>query len=453
MTNNTTDHTGELEVKYEVALYQDSQIATSTDSEVNTTKRDIDNTPDKTSYDNTGNNPSPNEDGNSPDKSNEDNNETHEKTLEPNTYSFRRMKHISHLDLDGYSSTIISEVLQKYLPENYMYLETENILPNRLNGIVAELIQHLDDWDIVVITDLAINKDLLEMITTCSNPEKFRIFDHHECDLENLPENIIVTKVSPFFPDKLSCATELYYNFIINDPIFDLIKISGLPNALRYFVECVRVYDTYEFWATRNDNECEQYETYVDAPRLNTLFHILEREDFKEYCYEYLINRGFALTRSSPSYPFVGEILKLESNKNKRYVDAALRRLIRTDFNCTVYRQNDVHNLNYHIGVVFAEKNGPVIGNTACELNDDIDFCAVVSNNQVSLYTNRPNINVSDIAKIFGGGGHAEAAGLTIPYINANVYNLRHFFSIIECAGRLTPGQFEHIVHDMTDTN
>ena len=143
----------------------------------------------------------------------------------------------------------------------------------------------------------------------------------------------------------------------------------------------------------------------------------------------------------------------MEANKNNRYVDAALRRLIKTDFCCTLWRNNKPHKLDYHIGVIFAEKNGPVIGNTACENNPELDFCAIVSNNQVSLYTNKENIDVSSIAKLFGGGGHEEAAGLTIPYINANVYSLNHFFNIIECAGRLTPGQFDSQSYDMSDTN
>ena len=137
----------------------------------------------------------------------------------------------------------------------------------------------------------------------------------------------------------------------------------------------------------------------------------------------------------------------------KFYVDAALRRLIKTDLCCNIWRDNKINKLDYHIGVIFAEKNGPVIGNTACENNPDLDFCAVVSNNQVSLYTNKENIDVSSIAKLFGGGGHEEAAGLTIPYINANVYSLNHFFNIIECAGRLIPGQFDTQSIDMSDTN
>lgn len=371
------------------------------------------------------------------------------------SYKPMRIKHISHLDLDGYGSTILTEILHYFVPAGYYEMETDNILPNRLNNIMKEVIENLDYWDRVIITDLAINQELLDMINNSKNPEKIRVFDHHKCDLKNLPDNIIVTKDSPIHKGKLTCATELYFNFLRNDPIYDMVKISGNDTAVEYFVECVRVYDTFEFWKTRNEPENCQYESYVDAPRLNTLFHILERDDFKQYMFYYLLksNQRMSLTRSNEKYPYISEVLALEANKNNRYVDAALRRLIKTDLCCTIWRDNKATKLNYHIGVIFAEKNGPVIGNTACENNNELDFCAVVSNNQVSLYTNKENIDVSSIAKLFGGGGHEEAAGLTIPYINANVYSLNHFFNIIECAGRLIPGQFDAQVIDMSDTN
>lgn len=372
----------------------------------------------------------------------------------------KRWLHISHLDLDGYSSTILSEMLAQYVPTGYLYLETANILPNRLNKMVAEAIEHLDEWDNIIITDLSINQELYDMILGCKAPEKFRVFDHHECTLENLPDNIQITDQSPITPGALTCATELYYNFILHDSIYDLVRVSGNPAAVKYFVECVRVYDTYDFWPTRNLPANEQILEHVDAPRLNTLFHILERDDFKKYIYTYLARPKtgdgtppYNLTHSSKDYPYITDILALEIAKNARYVETALRRLIKTPFSCAVYRDTKIHHLDYNIGVVFAEKNGPIIGNTACENNPDIDFCAVVSNNQVSIYTNRKELNVSQIAKLFGGGGHSDAAGLTIPYINANVYNLAHFFSIIECAGRMTPGQFEGLLSDPTDTN
>ena len=365
-----------------------------------------------------------------------------------------RMKHISHLDLDGYGATILSEVLKSYYPEGAMTLELKNILPNRLTTEIQDTINNLDDYDLIVITDLAINETIVDLIDHCAAPQKFRVFDHHICKLENLSDNFVITNESPIHKGKLTCATELYYNFIRNDRIYGLIYSDNVRKGMRYFVECVRVYDTFEFWNTRNDPANEIDMSYRDAPRLNTLFHIMERDEFRQYIFNYLNSSWWSqLTASSPEYPWISKILELENNKNMKYVESALRRMVRTPFKYSIYKDGQVYELDYLAGVIFAEKSSPVIANTALERNEDIDFCAVVSNNQVSLYTNREEVDAFYIAKIFGGGGHKEAAGFTIPYTSSTVFNMQHFGKIIECAGLLGPNQGGYQEVDVTDTN
>ena len=62
-----------------------------------------------------------------------------------------RMKHISHLDLDGYGATILSETLQKFYPEGAMTLETLNILPNRLDSELEATLNMIDDYDLIFL--------------------------------------------------------------------------------------------------------------------------------------------------------------------------------------------------------------------------------------------------------------------------------------------------------------
>lgn len=365
-----------------------------------------------------------------------------------------RMKHLSHLDLDGFGATILSEILMKFYPDNSTLLDTRNILPNKLAQELAETLEHIDEYDIVVITDLAINQNVLNMIRSHPQGYKVHVFDHHITDVDHLEPNMVVTENSPMHPGHLTCATELYFNFIRNDEIYTMIHNPAIRKAISYFVECVRVYDTFEFWSTRNDPELEQDMSYLDAPRLNTLFHIMDREEFKEYIFKYIYSTNWErLTISTHSYPWVSKILELENNKNMKYVESAIRRIVKTPLNCTVYRGSAVHHLNYNAGVIYAERSSPLIANEALERHVDLDLCAVVSNNQVSLYSNKENVNVCEIAKIFGGGGHASAAGFTIPYISASVFNMDHFARILECAGNLVPGAIEFEDLDVTDTN
>lgn len=366
-----------------------------------------------------------------------------------------RMLHISHLDLDGYGSTMLSQILKKFYPEDAMTLETMNILPNKLNPALADALDRGDEYDMIVITDLAINQALVDMVKSSPHGEKVKVFDHHICDIEELPKNFIVTEDSPIHPGKLTCATELYYNFIRSDRVYSLIHDADIRRTLAYFVECVRVYDTFEFWASRNDPQNEIDMTYFDAPRLNILFHIINNvEEFQEYIFKYIFSANWQmLTVSTPEYPWISKILELEQNKNSKYVESAIRRMVRVPFNYTIYRQGAVHKFDLNAGVIFAEKSSPIIANTSLERNPDIDFCAVVSNNQISVYTNKPNIDVSRIAKAFGGGGHKEAAGFTIPYASAAVFNMQHFAKMIDCAGNLIPGQCPFEDLDVTDTN
>lgn len=365
-----------------------------------------------------------------------------------------RMKHISHLDLDGYGSTILSEILMMFYPDGAMTLETANILPNKLTAEMEKTFENIDNYDLIVITDLAVNQTLVDMIKSNPNGNKVRVFDHHLCEIKDLPSNFIVTEQSPIHKDKLTCATELYYNFIRTDKVYTLIHDKSVRKAIGYFVECVRVYDTFEFWSTRNDSINEIDMTYFDAPRLNTLFHIMDRDEFKEYIRKYIYSPSWeCLTTSNTDYPWITKVLELEQNKNVKYVESAIRRMVRTPFKYNIYKDKHIHELDYNIGVIFAEKSSPVIANTALERNPDLDFCAVVSNNQVSIYANKNEINVSTIAKIFGGGGHKEAAGFTIPYVNAAVFNMQHFEKIIMCAGNLISSQNTFEDHDVTDTN
>lgn len=353
-----------------------------------------------------------------------------------------RMRHISHNDLDGYASTILSKTMLSCLPDGFMTLKTSNILPNKLTAEVTEVIEHLDDYDRIVITDLAINSDIVDMIKNCNAPDKFLVFDHHDTVLTDLPKNFMITKTLTRKGTDTpipTCATELYYNALKYDPVFDIITLftQGTHN-LSYFVDCVRVYDTYEFWKYRNLPDNEKDAVVFDAPRLNTLFHLLEREDFEEYIKYYLSGAigWMKLTVSTPDYPYFSAILEIENRRNQRYVESAIKRIIKTPFHIRKWKGQQVIKIDHLCGVVFAEKNGPVIGNTACEQNPDIDFCAVVSNNQVSLYTNREDIDVAPIARIFGGGGHKEASGFTISFNSANTLNLNHFIDLLKIAGK-----------------
>ena len=357
-----------------------------------------------------------------------------------------RIKHISHNDLDGYGCTILSNFLKQCSPPGYIELSQENINPGNLEQVIKDTIAHIDDYDRIMVTDLAINKIILDLITNSPESEKFRVFDHHKIreDMGELPKNFLITQDSPKYPDKPTCGTELYYCYLKNDPIYAMIEAaipSGANHNISHFVNVVRIYDTYEFWKERHSEEAKHDIAMSDAERLNTLFHVLDRTTFEDYIYAYF--RGeiewMHLTVSTEKFPWVGDRINYEMDRNARYVEAAMKRVLITPFVFKVFRDGQLYDFNYKCGVVFAERNGPMIGNSVCENNPNLDFCAVVSNNQVSFYTVKPDVDVSVIARALGGGGHKDASGFTIPYQNANQFSLNHFYDMVKLGGRIGP--------------
>ena len=357
-----------------------------------------------------------------------------------------RIRHISHNDLDGYGCTILSNFLQECCPTDYIQLTQDNINPGNLEQTLKDTIEKLDQYDQVFITDLAINKIVIDLVMSSPDPKKFHIFDHHKIreDIETLPENFCVTQDSPKYPGKPTCGTELYYWFLRHDPIFAMIEASvpeGALHNMSHFVNVVRIYDTYEFWKERHSEEAKNDIAMSDAERLNTLFHVLDRSTFEDYIKSYFKGdiEWMHLTVSTEKYPWVGERINYEMDRNTRYVEAAMKRVLITPFQVKVFRDGILYDFNYKCGVVFAERNGPMIGNNVCETNPNLDFCAVVSNNQVSFYTVKPEVDVSVIARALGGGGHKDASGFTIPYQNANQFALNHFYDMIKLGGRIGP--------------
>ena len=67
----------------------------------------------------------------------------------------------------------------------------------------------------------------------------------------------------------------------------------------------------------------------------------------------------------------------------------------------------------YTVGITFADKYISELGNKLCELHPELDFVVLIniSTLTVSYRTVKDDLDLSDIAKRFGGGGHPKASG------------------------------------------
>lgn len=60
---------------------------------------------------------------------------------------------------------------------------------------------------------------------------------------------------------------------------------------------------------------------------------------------------------------------------------------------------------------MFAESYLSELGNRLSELHPELDFIAMVNQETISYRTVKEDVNLSEIAKCFGGGGHPKASG------------------------------------------
>jgi oligoribonuclease NrnB/cAMP/cGMP phosphodiesterase (DHH superfamily) len=152
-------------------------------------------------------------------------------------------------------------------------------------------------------------------------------------------------------------------------------------------VEVIREYDVWEWIEIDN----------ILAKQLNDLLYILGRERFIEEFTEQLLNGKFVINDK------LNFLLELEQEKIDDYIDSKNKNLV-------------VRNISeYKVGIVFAERYISELGNKLMELHPELDFVAIVNTDKaISYRTNKSNIDLSEFAKIYGGGGHPQAAGSLI---------------------------------------
>lgn len=238
----------------------------------------------------------------------------------------------------------------------------------------------MKDYDIVILSDLNISKEIaIKYHESCSRcGTLFYIVDHHKKSIDNGINELDFADIYISKGTKLTCATELIYDLYV--------KLCSSRNyTLEEYIEIVRQYDTWD-WTRINNNIPNKW---------NMLYYIISKEDF---CNKVLAK--VELHDLSFEY-FDNKILEIEENRKNMYVKQKIKTIEKIklyDYNCVV---------------VFAEQ---YINDLSDEINkdDSIDICIIISNNTISFRT-RKDIDLNEIAKRYGGGGHSKASGATIP--------------------------------------
>lgn len=283
----------------------------------------------------------------------------------------------THNDLDGVSCGIIAKLA---------FGEDVTVSYNsigRLNQSVGAFLEQATPDDILFVTDLSVNEENEGRISQfVADGGKALLIDHHKTSLHlnTYPWASVTVKQED---GKLTSATSLFYEYVVKQN-----WLSQSENIKEY-VELVRQYDTWEWEANAN----------LDAKRLNDLFFMFSIEEFEEK----IINK----LASDDSFDFnevEKTLLKVEESRVDRYIKRKKREVYQVA-------------VGPHVaGVVHAESYHSELGNELSKEYSHLDYIAItmVGGKRMSFRTMHDDIDVSEVAGKYEGGGHQKAAGCNL---------------------------------------
>ncbi len=282
-------------------------------------------------------------------------------------------------DIDGMGGAILS----KLAFNNIDIIFCKN--PSDLNSKLSENYDNsnLYNYDLIYISDLSPSRELLEKLLNDSKlSNKIYLFDHHETAFNAGLNDFSNCTVRVRKDDKTSCATQIYYEFLINN------KFLEQSSILDQFVELVRLEDTYEYKKYNRE----------DAHDLAILFNSIGKDEF--------IDRMINKIKNNINFYFDDYELEKINNKKEitiKEVEGFLKYL------------KIITIEGFRVGICFIKYE---YRNEVCEYlinnNSDLDCIAMFAfeNNQISLRSLRDNSSARIIAEKYGGGGHDNAAAI-----------------------------------------
>lgn len=291
-----------------------------------------------------------------------------------------KVKLFSHVDLDGVFNVILAK--KAYEDVDISYCEYNNIDKKIARFINDKLYK---DFDIIYITDISCSKESADLLDTIET--KKVLLDHHvTAEWMNKEYQWAHVEIERDKIGKL-CGTWLLHEYLSKNE-------KNYPSErLKHAVEMVRRYDTWEWQSVYNDNLPKQF---------NDMFKILGKERFIE---KYLVffNISNVVWFSETDYL----MLTLEQEKIDKYIKQKNIEMIK--------KKLEFNSKEYNVGIVFAENYLSELGNNLCEINPNIDFCVMINISKAMSFRHfGKNINLSEIASIFGGGGHMAASGAPV---------------------------------------
>lgn len=293
-----------------------------------------------------------------------------------------KIKLFTHTDLDGVGCAILGLLAFNDIDIEYCdYIDVNDIIGRFVNDNMY------DKYDKIFITDISVNEEVAKGINNLKDRCKFNLIDHHKtaewlnkyswCYVDEYAKGLRGTR--------LASGTSLFFDRIQSSiPKYKIRPVAEL-------VEIIRKYDTWEWKESAS----------LIPKQWNDLFIILGRDRFIETTLDKLLYYDIEF-RSTDKL-----LLELEQEKIDRYIESMRGNIIKS-----VILEG-----KYSMGIVFADKYTSELANSLLLDNYSMDIIAIVDLNKltISYRTIKNGINLgTEVASIYGGGGHPKAAGSQI---------------------------------------
>ena len=284
------------------------------------------------------------------------------------------IKLFTHTDLDGVSCEILGRIA---FEED---IDVVRCGYGNIDDKVEEFINSDEEYDKLFITDISVKKELADALNNVS--DKVILLDHHKTALWLNEYPYALVQVEDKSVGKM-CGAYLFYEYLKKNHK----EFNDTP-ALKLFIDYVRMYDTWE-WKEKYDN--------IIPKRLNDLMYIDSPNEFIDKMVYRLGNNLFIFDDT--------DLMKLQIEQT--YINSYIAQKNETLI------VNDSLFPEHIVGIVFADKYISELGNKLCELHPELDFVVLInmSTLTVSYRTVKDDLDLSAIAKRFGGGGHPKASG------------------------------------------
>lgn len=314
--------------------------------------------------------------------------------------SLKKVKHVSHNDLDGVGCTILSKSAlgrSNVSAQNLGNHEIDDYVSQFLAGNVVFEIQDTDteeveirqdlpeDYSLILITDMSVNDEVAEKIDAVhKDPEKpdVLLLDHHKTALHlneyewaNVHVEIDGVKAS---------GTSLLFSALYPETTETKNEMNQ-----KHFAETVRQYDTWDWFNITNNQE---------AKELNDYMYMMPVKDFERH----ILSQLRHMEPDNPDY--FGEKGRALLDQKQREIESYIQKK---------EKQMIIKN---NVGHVFAELHVSELGNQLCLNHEEIDYVMIydIGKLKVSFRAVKDDVDVSAIAKAMGGGGHAKASGASL---------------------------------------